>query len=143
MENSNLDVKRTEIDHSEIFSSPEKFQKILGSTIADNGYLCKSFELPIWHPFKRPTGLIAKIDSGEKCKVVFGFPINPAIDLNTSIKNNWMITEVFEEPFETVKAYFVNGTIFADNDGQYIITNGPEEFTWTFKESSTICVDCK
>lgn len=79
----------------------------------------------------------------EKCKLILGFSVNPSVQINVAAANGWIALEEFERPFSEIKAYFVNGTLFSRMDGDFEIINGPTEFTWTFKESSLLCGDCK
>ena len=136
------------IDHSEIFSSEEAFLNFFKPVAAGEsaeGPLgeCKSYQLPIWHPFRRPIGIIslAEIDN-EIAKLHLSFPVNLAYDIQTSINNKWIRTEVFEQTLDEMAKYFVNGTIFGTKDGARIIVNGPKEFTYTFKEPEGQCVSC-
>jgi len=138
----------TPIEHSEIFSSEESFFNffkpiIIGESAEGPLGECKSYQLPIWHPFRRPVGIIslAEIDNGI-AKLHLSFSVNTAYDIQTSITNKWMRTEVFKQTLDEMAKYFVNGTIFGTKDGGRIIVNGPKEFTYTFKEPEGQCVSC-
>lgn len=136
------------IDHSEIFSSEDAFLNFFKPVPAGDspeGQLgvCKSFQLPVWHLFRRPIGLISGAElSNGIVKLLFSFPVSPQYDLQTSIGNKWIRTEIFELPFNETAKYFVNGTIFGTEDGGLMIINGPKEFTWTFREPEGKCVSC-
>lgn len=122
-----------------------KFFSPIDKEIREDGNevgFCKVFQLPIWHPFRRPVGGITGAESnGNKVRLKFSFPVGP-YDFVTCVKNNWLICELFEESLEKIASYFVNGTLIGDKDGQCWISNGPKEFTWTFKEPEGQCASC-
>lgn len=136
------------IDHSEIFSSEDSFLDFFKPTSAGDSPegqigVYRSFQLPHWHLFRRPIGIISFAGITDSIvKLHLTFPVNPQYDLQTSIDNKWMKTELVELPFYEMAKYFVNGTIFGTKDGTLMIVNGPKEFTWTFREPEGQCVSC-
>lgn len=133
-----------QLDHAEIFASPESFKELLGPKKDKNSekLICKKFQLPYWHPFKRAIGIIAEVELGEKVKVGFVFPVNLDIPFDESAQKGWIQKEIFEESFDVIRSYFVDGTFFGTEEGQAVLTNGPKEFTWTFKAPEGHCSSC-
>ncbi len=140
----------TPINHAEIFSSVESILDFLSPTEAeqkdDTGKplgLCKSYGLPLWHPFSnRGLGIItgAKLEN-EKIHLILTFSVNPQIPMAEAISRKWTVNELLVQSPEEIANFFVNGTIFGTDDGQFVIENGPNEFTWTYR--APICPECQ
>jgi len=146
MNDTNTTDSYKQIEHSELFSSPEKFKELIGPVKVESEgkpfIQTSSFSTPKWHPFHRGMGIIQDIELGEKVKIIFGFAVNPVLPFETTLKNQWIRNEFIEEPFESIKAYFVNGSCFGTKDGPLVIVNGPKEFTFTFREPEEGCSSC-
>lgn len=146
MNDTNTESPYQQISHSELFSSPKKFKEFLEpNQVGDKDnpvFQYSTFSVPTWHPFYKGMGLIQGIEVGEKIKIIFGFNVNLNLPLQRSLENKWIRNEILEEPFETVKAYFVNGSSFGTKDGPFVIINGPKEFSFTFKEQDSVCEVC-
>lgn len=138
----------TQIKHSELFSSVESFLEFIRpkDVEGDERKDCKPYKLPFWHPFSIKgmslIGLCTKLEDG-RIRLILAFPVNRSIPFNISVSNNWMTHEEFVSSFDGLAAYFVNGTEFGIEGGTAVITEGPKEFTWTYKEpEQTLCDEC-
>jgi len=144
-----MDIQHTSINHSDIFSSIESFLNFFTpkNVEGDERKKCSPYSLPFWHPMSmKGVGVIASCEKMEdgQLALVLGFPVNQNFPLDVSIANNWMRNEKFISSLEDFAAYFVNGTQFGTEDGYVVVTNGPKEFTWTFKEpKQTLCEECQ
>ena len=58
-----------------------------------------------------------------------------------AISRKWTVNELLVQSPEEIANFFVNGTIFGTDDGQFVIENGPNEFTWTYR--APICPECQ
>lgn len=128
----------TQIKHSELFSSADSFLEFIRpkDVEGDERKICRGYKLPSWHPFSiKGMGVIASskgLEDGQ-IELILAFPVSKDPPLAVSVANNWMIHEKFVSSFDGLAAYFVNGTEFGIEGGTAVITEGPKEFTWTFK----------
>lgn len=139
----------TKIKHSELFSSVESFLEFLSpkDVEGDERKKCRPCKFPSWHPMSAKDigliGLCEKLEDGQ-IKLVFSFPVNRNVSLSVSIANNWMAHEEFTSSFDGLAAFVVNGTEFGAEDGTIVITEGPKEFTWIYREPEQIlCEKCE
>ena len=128
----------TPINHADIFDSQESFDKILGPTLREDGFLgCTKVGLQKWHLFSdRGVFSVYRTQEDGKPQLMIASSVSPGVPMELAIERGWVSYVVISEDFEQIKKFFVNKTLFSNADGMFEIVNGPKEFIWTFREPS-------